>query len=525
MAARPIRRALLSVFDKAGLAELARALASRGIELISTGGTARALREAGLEVSDVAAVTGAPEILDGRVKTLHPAIHGGILARLDVAEHARALAGAGIDPIDLVVVNLYPFEASLAAGSSDEGLIEMIDIGGPALIRAAAKNHERVTIMTQPADYAALEDELRTHGGATSPGFRRRQAARAFALTAAYDGAIAAWLAARAGELLPERLVVSGKRRQRTRYGENPHQEGAFYATPGARAGIAGAAQIQGKELSYNNIADADAALELVAELAEPAVAIVKHANPCGAAIGVTTAEAYAKAYACDPLSAYGGIVAVNRRLDRATAEAIAQVFTEVVIAPDADEAAREVLAARPNLRLLLTAAMPDPQARDLVLRSVAGGLLVQERDRQTLSDPELHVVSERAPTEAELTDLRFAFIIAKHVKSNAIVFARHGATVGIGAGQMSRLDSVRIAAQKAAEAALAAGEAEPRTRGSVVASDAFFPFADGLEAALAAGATAAIQPGGSLRDPEVIAAADGARAAMVFTGIRHFRH
>jgi phosphoribosylaminoimidazolecarboxamide formyltransferase / IMP cyclohydrolase len=525
MADRPIRRALLSVFDKAGLAELARTLAGHGVELISTGGTARALREAGLEVIEVAAVTGAPEILDGRVKTLHPAIHGGILARLEVAAHEGEIAAAGIAPIDLVVVNLYPFEAGLSAGKPEDELVEMIDIGGPALIRAAAKNHARVTVATHPSDYAALESELGAHGGATSMAFRRRQAAKAFALTAAYDGAIAAWLAARGGELLPERLVVSGRRRQRTRYGENPHQEGAFYATASGRAGIAGARQVQGKDLSYNNIADADAALELVAELAEPAVAIVKHANPCGAAIGVTTAEAYAKAYACDPLSAYGGIVAVNRRLDRATADAIAQVFTEVVIAPDADEAAREVLAARPNLRLLLTGAMPDPQARDLVLRSVAGGLLVQERDRATLLDPELHVVSARAPTEAELTDLRFAFTIAKHVKSNAIVFARHGATVGIGAGQMSRLDSVRIAAQKAAEAALAAGEGEPRTRGSVVASDAFFPFADGLEAALAAGATAAIQPGGSLRDQEVIAAADHAGAAMVFTGIRHFRH
>jgi phosphoribosylaminoimidazolecarboxamide formyltransferase / IMP cyclohydrolase len=524
MAAR-IRRALLSVFDKAGLAELGQALASRGIELVSTGGTAQALRSAGLAVTEVAAVTGAPEILGGRVKTLHPAIHGAILARLESEEHVGELAAAAIAPIDLVVVNLYPFEASLAAARPDDQLVEMIDVGGPALIRAAAKNHDRVTVITRPADYAALEDELRAHDGATSKAFRCRLAARAFTLTAGYDAAIAAWLAAREGELLPERLVVSGTRRQRTRYGENPHQQGAFYATPGARSGIAGADQVQGKELSYNNIADADAALELVAELAEPAVAIIKHANPCGVAIGVTLAEAHAKAYACDPLSAYGGIVALNRRLDRATAEAIAQVFTEVVIAPDADETAREVLAARPNLRLLLTGSMPDPQARDLVLRSVAGGLLVQERDRDTLLEAQLEVVTGRAPTEAELTDLRFAFTVAKHVKSNAIVFARHGAAVGIGAGQMSRLDSVRIAVQKAAEAALAAGETEPRTRGSVVASDAFFPFADGLEAALSAGATAAIQPGGSLRDPEVIAAADQAGAAMVFTGIRHFRH
>jgi phosphoribosylaminoimidazolecarboxamide formyltransferase/IMP cyclohydrolase len=525
MTERRIRRALISVHDKAGLGELGSALARMGVEILSTGGTARALRAAGLAVTDVADVTGAPEILDGRVKTLHPAIHGAILARYDLAEHQASIAAQGIAPIDLVVVNLYPFEATVEAGKADAEVVEMIDIGGPTLIRAAAKNHESVAVVVEPEDYGALIAEMRAQEGGTGLSLRRRLAAKAFARTAAYDAAVAAWFARREGDLLPERLVVAAERRQRTRYGENPHQRAAFYLTRPASPGIGSARQVQGKELSYNNIADADAALELVAEFDRPAIAIVKHANPCGAAVAGTLVEAYRRAVACDPASAYGGIVAANRPLDGATAEAIAQVFTEVVIAPDADEAALRVLAAKQNLRLLLTGTLPPVEPGTLAIRSVAGGLLVQERDALRGGAAELQVVTRRAPSEREIADLHFAFTVCKHVKSNAIVFARDGATVGIGAGQMSRLDSVRMAVSKAVEEATAAGEVGRRTQDSVVASDAFFPFADGLEVALEAGATAAIQPGGSLRDQEVIAAADRAGAAMVFTGVRHFRH
>jgi phosphoribosylaminoimidazolecarboxamide formyltransferase / IMP cyclohydrolase len=525
MSDQPIRRALLSTLDKTGLAELASALAERGVELISTGGTATALREAGLAVTEVSSVTGAPEILDGRVKTLHPAIHAAILARRDLPEHLATLEAQAIAPIDLVVVSLYPFEATAAEGMGDEATIEMIDIGGPALTRAAAKNHGGVTVVTEPADYALLLDELRSHDGRTTEPLRRRLAAKAFARTAAYDAAIAAWFAARQSEPLPERLSISATRCQILRYGENPHQKAAFYVTAETRPGIAGAEQVQGKELSFNNIADADAAFALVAELEAPAIAIVKHANPCGVAIGDDLATAYARALACDPLSAYGGIVAANRPLDAAAAEAIAAIFTEVVIAPDAEPGAREIFAGKPNLRLLLTGVPPAPGGGGLDLRSVAGGLLVQERDAARLAQADLRVVTRRAPTENELRDLLFAFAVCKHVKSNAIVLARDGATVGIGAGQMSRLDAVRIAVQKAEDATAAAGETVARSRGSIIASDAFFPFPDGLEAALRAGATAAIQPGGSLRDLEVIAAADEAGAAMVFTGLRHFRH
>ena len=525
MSDRPIRRALLSTWDKTGLADLAAVLAARGVELISTGGTAKALREEGLAVTEVSSVTGAPEILDGRVKTLHPAIHAAILARRDLPEHVATLDAQAIAPIDLVVVNLYPFEATAAEGMGDEATVEMIDIGGPALLRAAAKNHGGVTVVTEPADYGLLLDELRAHDGRTTEPLRRRLAAKAFARTAAYDAAIAAWFAAQHGEPLPERLTVTATRRQILRYGENPHQKAAFYVTAETRPGVAGAEQIQGKELSFNNIADADAAFALVAELEAPAIAIVKHANPCGVAIGDDLAAAYAKALACDPLSAYGGIVAANRPLDPAAAEAIAGIFTEVVIAPDAEPAAREILAGKPNLRLLLTGVPPLPSGGGLDLRSVAGGFLVQERDTARLDQAGLEVVTRRSPMEGELRDLLFAFAVCKHVKSNAIVFARDGATVGIGAGQMSRVDAVRIAVQKAENATAAANEAVPRTRASVVASDAFFPFPDGLEAALRAGATAAIQPGGSLRDKNVIAAADEAGAAMVLTGLRHFRH
>jgi phosphoribosylaminoimidazolecarboxamide formyltransferase / IMP cyclohydrolase len=518
----PIRRALLSVWDKADLIAFARGLAAEGVELISTGGTASALREAGLTVVDVATVTGAPGILDGRVKTLHPSVHGGILARRDLDAHMATIAALGIAPIDLVVVNLYPFEETIAGSATYADAVEMIDIGGVALIRAAAKNHGGVTVVTEPEDYHDVLAAVRTDGG-VSLQLRQQLAAKAFARTAAYDAAIARWFGGQLGETMPERLVVSATLAQRLRYGENPHQQAAFYVTDRQR-GIGAAEQVQGKELSYNNLADADAALELVSAFPEPAVAIIKHANPCGVAIGETLAQAYPKALACDPVSAYGGIVALNRPLDAATAEQITQLFTEVVIAPDAEADARALLAAKPNLRLLLTDALAAPPD-ELLLRSVAGGLLAQERDAASIDDLELKVVTERAPTPAEIADLRFAFTVCKHVRSNAIVFARDGATVGIGAGQMSRLDSVAIATRKAAEVARAAGAAEPGTVGSVVASDAFFPFADGLEAALQAGATAVIQPGGSMRDGEVIAAADRAGAAMVLTGRRHFRH
>jgi phosphoribosylaminoimidazolecarboxamide formyltransferase/IMP cyclohydrolase len=520
MADQPIRRALLSVWDKAGLVDFARELADMGVELVSTGGTASTLREARLAVTDVASVTGAPGILDGRVKTLHPAVHGGILARRDLDAHMATIEALNIAPIDLVVVNLYPFEATVAEGAGYEATVEMIDIGGPAMVRAAAKNHASVTVVVEPEDYGHVLAAMRAHDRCTTPELRRR-----LGRTAGYDGAIASWFAAQGGELLPERLTITARRAQLARYGENPHQRAAFYVTGESTPGVATATQVQGKELSFNNIADADAAFELVCEFADPAVAIVKHANPCGVALGADLARAYARALACDPTSAYGGIVALNRPLARAVAEQIALVFTEVVIAPDADAGAREVLAAKPNLRLLLTGGLLPSSASALRVRSVAGGLLVQERDLGVLDEDQLRVVTARPPSAAELADLRFAFAVCKHVKSNAIVFARDGATLGIGAGQMSRLDSVRIAVAKASEAAAQSGEAGAGLKGSVLASDAFFPFADGLEVALAAGATAAIHPGGSLRDDEVIAAADRAGAAMVFTGMRHFRH
>jgi phosphoribosylaminoimidazolecarboxamide formyltransferase/IMP cyclohydrolase len=525
MTDQAIRRALLSVWDKAGLVEFARELVDLGVELVSTGGTASALRDAGLAVTDVAAVTGAPGILDGRVKTLHPAVHGGILARRDVEAHMATIAALNIPPIDLVAGNLYPFEATVAQGGDYQATVEMIDVGGPAMIRAAAKNHASVTIVVDPADYGPVIETMRTHDGGTTAALRQRLAAKAFARTAAYDAAIAAWFGEHTGELLPEQLTITAKRDQLSRYGENPHQRAAFYVTGVPEPGVATATQVQGKGLSFNNLADADAAFELVSEFEAPAVAIIKHANPCGVALDDDLAAAYRNALACDPTSAYGGIVALNRPLDRAVAEQIVGLFTEVVIASEADAAAREILATKPNLRLLLTGGPARIVPGTLRLRSVAGGLLVQEQDAGVFVEQDLNVVTERAPTDAEMADLRFAFAVAKHVKSNAIVFARQGATVGIGAGQMSRLDSVRIAVIKASEAATLAGEAQARLQTSVVASDAFFPFADGLQAALDAGATAAIQPGGSLRDDEVIAAADRAGAAMVFTGIRHFRH
>jgi phosphoribosylaminoimidazolecarboxamide formyltransferase/IMP cyclohydrolase len=529
--ALPIRRALLSASDKSGLVALAEALVAHGAELLSTGGTAQAIRDAGLPVRDVAEYAGFPEILDGRVKTLVPQVHGGLLGRRDVPEHLAQMAAHGIAPIDLVCATLYPFEAAVASGAAPEACIEQVDIGGPAMIRSAAKNYASVAVLTDPAQYAEVIAELNTRGG-TTPALHRRLAAAAFARTAAYDAAIAGWFAGQENDLFPERLILAGERRERLRYGENPHQRAAFYAT-GQRPGVATARQVQGKALSYNNLADADAAFEAVAELDAPACVIVKHANPCGAAEGATLAEAWELALRCDPVSAFGGIVAVNRLLDGPAAERMAAIFTEAIIAPAADDAALATLARKKNLRLLLTGGIPDPASPGMSLRTLAGGFLAQTRDAGRITAAHLTTVTQRAPTADELADLLFAFRVGKHVKSNAIVYAKGRATVGIGAGQMSRVDSARIAAWKAEEAARAAGlpepltrgSVEPLTRGSVVASDAFFPFADGLEAAVAAGATAVIQPGGSVRDAEVIAAADRAGVAMVFTGMRHFRH
>src|SRR5271166_2034824 len=519
----PIRRALISVSDKAALVPFARALVASGVEILSTGGSARALRDAGVPVKEVSEHSGFPEILDGRVKTLVPQIHGGILGRRDNADHVAQMAAHGIAPIDLVAVNLYPFEATVARGAADDECIENIDIGGPALIRAAAKNHDFVTILTEPDQYEAVLDEMIRYGG-TTLALRRRLASEAYARTAAYDAAIAAWFAEQRGEVFPRRLAIAGTLRQTLRYGENPHQAAAFYVT-GERPGVATAVQVQGKELSYNNLNDTDAAFECVAEFDAPTVAIIKHANPCGVASAATLAEAWDRAFLCDPVSPFGGIVAINRTLDEAAAEKIAKILTEVIIAPEADAAVKELLARKRNLRLLLTGGMPDASASGLTFRSLSGGFLAQTRDNGRIARPDLRVVTRRAPTEAEIADLLFAFRVCKHVKSNAIVYAKGGATVGIGAGQPSRVDSARIGAWKAEAAAKAAGLDVPLTRGSVVASDAFFPFADGLEAAIAAGATAVIQPGGSMRDQEVIAAADAAGVAMVFTGMRHFRH
>ena len=524
-----ISRALLSVSDKTGLAELGRALARHGVELVSTGGTAKALREAGLEVRDVSDLTGFPEMMDGRVKTLHPKVHGGLLAVRDDSDHRAAMEAHGIGAIDLVVVNLYPFEATVARGAPRGEVIENIDIGGPSMVRSAAKNHAWVAIVTDPADYPALVEAMDGAGGMTSIAFRKYLAAKAFAATAAYDSAIAQYFAfADQGRMFPDTLPLTMKLGAALRYGENPHQNAALYLPAGPHArGIAQAEQVQGKALSYNNYNDSDAALELAAEFrdGDPACVIVKHANPCGVAVADSLLEAYRAALACDPVSAFGGIVAVNRPLDRASAEAISAIFTEVVIAPAADEEARAVFAAKKNLRLLLTGELPDPARPGLNLRSIAGGWLVQSRDNGRVANEDLKLVTKRAPTETELADCLFAWTVARHVKSNAIVYAKGGATAGIGAGQMNRLESARIAAWKAKDAAEKAGWPEPRTIGSAVASDAFFPFADGLLAAVEAGTTAVIQPGGSIRDEEVIAAADEAGLAMLFTGMRHFRH
>ena len=523
-----IRRALLSVSDKAGLVEFAAALSKAGVDLISTGGTSTAISSAGIAVTDVSSVTGFPEIMDGRVKTLHPAIHGGILGVRDDTGHVDAMNAHGIAPIDLVVVNLYPFEEVRFSGADYASVVENIDIGGPAMLRAAAKNHAYVAVVTHPDDYAAVLNALDLNFGCLSLEFRKKLAAKTFARTAAYDAAISGWLAEVLEVEHPVWRAFAGRLDNVMRYGENPHQAAGFYVTGDKRPGVATARQVQGKQLSYNNINDTDAAFELAAEFdpaASAAVAIIKHANPCGVAMAETLRQAYDKALRCDPVSAYGGIVATNRLLDAEAAEEIVKNFTEVIIAPDATAEAQAIIAAKKNLRLLLAGALPDPRAAGMTSKSVAGGLLVQTRDNAVVDDLELKVVTKRAPTAGEMADLRFAFRVAKHVKSNAIVYAKNGATVGIGAGQMSRVDSSRIAAQKAADAASAAGIVEPLTKGSVVASDAFFPFADGLVAAIEAGATAVIQPGGSMRDNDVIAAADQHGIAMVFTGVRHFRH
>lgn len=524
---RAVRRALLSVSDKSGLIEFAQALTNAGAALVSTGGTRKALSDAGLTVADVSEVTGFPEMMDGRVKTLHPNVHGGILAIRDNNEHAAAMTAHKIDPIDLVVVNLYPFEQTVAKGAGYDDCVENIDIGGPAMVRAAAKNHGDVAVIVDPSDYAELLREITQHGGTTLT-FRKKLAAKAYARTASYDAAISNWFAEEVKEAAPAWRSFAGKLGEKLRYGENPHQSAASYVGGTPRPGVLSAKQLQGKELSYNNLNDTDAAYECVAEFdpkRAPAVVIVKHANPCGVAEGATLVDAYHRALACDPVSAFGGIIATNLPLDAEAAKAMVEIFTEVIIAPGASEEAIKIVGAKKNLRLLLANGLPDPRAQGLTFKSVAGGMLVQSRDNAVADDLELKVVTKRAPTDAEMNDLRFAFRVAKHVKSNTIVYAKNRATVGIGAGQMSRVDAARIAARKAEDAAKTAGQSEPLTRGSVVASDAFFPFADGLLSAIEAGATAVIQPGGSIRDDEVIAAADNAGIAMVFTGVRHFRH
>jgi phosphoribosylaminoimidazolecarboxamide formyltransferase/IMP cyclohydrolase len=525
---RRITRALISVSDKAGLVDFARALAGHGVELVSTGGTRKALADAGLAVRDVAELTGFPEMMDGRVKTLHPKVHGGLLAIRDNGDHAASMQAHGIAPIDLLVVNLYPFEATVAKGANFDTCIENIDIGGPAMIRAAAKNHGDVAVVVDASDYAVVLEEMRQHAGATTRELRKKLAAKAYARTAAYDAAISNWFADTLGDVAPAYRAIGGSLIEPLRYGENPHQTAAFYRTPERRPGVATARQLQGKQLSYNNINDTDAAYECIAEFhpaRTAACVIVKHANPCGVAEGASLLEAYRKALACDSTSAFGGIVALNRALDAEAARAITEIFTEVIIAPGASDEAIAIVGAKKNLRLLVADRLPDPHASGLTVKSVAGGLLVQSRDNAVVDNMSLDVVTRRAPTNAELADLTFAFRVAKHVKSNTIVYAKDRATVGIGAGQMSRVDSARIAARKAQNAAKEAGWPEPRTLGSVVASDAFFPFADGLLVAVEAGATAVIQPGGSVRDDEVIKAADDHGIAMVFTGVRHFRH
>ena len=523
----PIKRALISVYDKTGVADFAKALAALGIEIVSTGGTSKLIAETGAAVRDIADLTGFPEMMDGRVKTLHPKVHGGLLAVRDDAGHKASMEQHGIGAIDLVAVNLYPFEATIAKGASYADTIENIDIGGPAMIRSAAKNHAYVAVVVDPNDYTQVLEAIRQSGGVPYE-MRQRLAAKAYARTAAYDAVISSWFAQTLDYKDMPWRSFAGSLKQVMRYGENPHQWAAFYATGEARPGVATATQLQGKELSYNNLNDTDAAFELISEF-DPgetaAVAIIKHANPCGFALGATPLEAYRLALRTDPVSAFGGIVALNRPLDREAAEEIVKIFTEVIVAPAADDDAIAIVRAKKNLRLLVTSGLADPKADGLLVRSLAGGLLLQSRDNRNVDDTAFRVVTSRQPTHEEIRDLRVAMKVAKHVKSNAIVYVRDGATVGVGAGQMSRVDSTRVAHRKSIDAAEAAGLEGPLTKGSVVASDAFFPFPDGLLAAVEAGATAVIQPGGSMNDQAVIDAADEAGIAMVFTGMRHFRH
>ncbi len=528
LALAPVRRALISVSDKTGLVERGRQLADAGVEILSTGGTLRALKDAGIPAKDVSDVTEFPEMMDGRLKTLHPRVHGGLLGRRDNSEDRASMSEHGIPNIDLLYVNLYPFEETVAKGGDYADCVENIDIGGPAMIRAAAKNHAWVNVCTDGEDVDAVLAAMGQNDGSTPLSLRQSLAAKSYARTAAYDAAISNWFADQLGNGAPAWRAFGGVLGEALRYGENPHQKAAFYITPETRKGIATARQVQGKSLSYNNLADADAAFELAGEFDpsdKAAVVIVKHANPCGVAVHDSLASAYEKAFSADPISAFGGIVAMNRTLDAETAGELVKIFTEVVVAPDADEDALAVLSGKSNLRVLLTGGMPDPNQSGWLTKTVAGGLLVQERDTAMIGLDELKVVTERAPTEAELADLMFAWKVVKHVKSNAIVYARNGSTAGIGMGQTSRLEAARLAVRKAEATAIENKWDTPRTEGSVCASDAFFPFADGLNAAAEAGATAVIQPGGSIRDEEVIEAANKAGIAMVFTGMRHFRH
>ena len=520
-----IRRALVSVSDKTGLVEFGKFLTDQGIEILSTGGSARALSEAGVPVKEVSSHTGFPEIMDGRVKTLHPKIHGGILARRDLKTHTDAMAEHDIAPIDLVIVNLYPFEATLKSGADYDTCVENIDIGGPGMVRAAAKNHGFVTIVTDPSDYELVQEEMKANGGATTKETRRKLAATAYSHTARYDSMISNWLQGECSVDFPRETTLGGKLKQSLRYGENPHQVAAVYKSIDARPGVVTAQQLQGKELSYNNLNDTDAAFELVSEFDAPTIAIIKHANPCGVATADNLGDAYKAALACDPTSAFGGIIATNKTMDAATATQVADLFAEVVIAPAIDDDAKAIFATKKNLRVLVTGEMPNPADTGMNMKTISGGFLLQGRDNGRITAADLKVVTKRQPTEQEIADMIFAFRVGKHVKSNAIVYAKNGAIVGIGAGQMSRVDSSRIAAWKSKEAAESAGLSKAGTIGSVVSSDAFFPFADGLLAAADAGATAVIQPGGSMRDDEVIAAADEAGLAMVYTGMRHFRH
>ncbi len=524
--AHKIKRALISVSDKTNIDVFARKLQGHGVQLLSTGGTAKALKDAGLEVMDVSDFTGFPEIMDGRVKTLHPKVHGGILARRDDKDHVSAMQDNGIEAIDMLVINLYPFTQTVQSGAKFAECIENIDIGGPAMIRAAAKNHDFVTIITDPQDYDRVLEDMEIHNGGVSAKLRRGLAFTAFSMTATYDSNIAAWFAEQTKEETPRRISFSGSLKQKLRYGENAHQNAALYLVDhDLRPGAARASQIQGKELSYNNLNDTDAAYALVCEFEAPSVAIIKHANPCGVASGENLLDAYQKALICDQTSAFGGIIALNRTLEADLAEAIIKRFVEVIIAPSIDAKAIDVLKKKSNIRVLTTGTMPTAFEKKRLVRPIAGGLLVQDSDDLLIDEATLKTVSDREPTKEEMADMLFAFTVAKHVKSNAIVYAKDLATVGIGAGQMSRIDSSRIAAWKAQEAAKEAGWDEPLTIGSVVASDAFFPFADGLIAAADAGVTAVIQPGGSIRDEEVIEAANARGLAMIFTGMRHFRH